>query len=218
LPPAVVQRLTRYLARVQQLCAQGSDWVSSQDLADHFGLTSSTVRQDILHIDYSGVAKRGYATHALRRVLEKLLGADREWRLVVVGAGNMGQAISRHEEFQRRGFTICGIFDNDEKKIGRKVGRLTVQGMRELPPFIGAEGADIGVIAVPTAAAQAVADLLIAAGIRGILNLTLAHIVVPSRVAIIDSRIVSNLLELTHAISASITGTVSDSAATAPAP
>lgn len=200
LPPAVVSRLTKYLAHVQQCCNEGQEWVSSIELAQRLGLTSSTVRQDLSHVDFYGVSKRGYETEGLRRVLAELLGADKAWRMVVVGAGHLGQAISQHEEFQRRGLGICGVFDNDRRKIGTKVGKLTVQSMASMPRFIGGSGVDIGVIAVPATAAQYVADLMIASGVRGILNLTLAHIIAPRHVPVIDSRIVASLLELTHAI------------------
>lgn len=200
IPHSVVQRLTKYLAHVQQRCGEGADWVSSPELAQSLGLTSSTVRQDISHVDFCGVSKRGYATEGLRRVLADMLGADKTWRLVVVGAGHLGQALAQHEEFQRRGLSICGVFDNDKKKIGAKVGRLRVQAMKCLPAYVGGNKVDIGVIAVPAMAAQHVADLLIASGIRGILNLSLAHIVSPRNVPVIDSRIVASLLELTHAI------------------
>lgn len=200
IPPPVVQRLTKYLAHVQQRCSEGVEWVSSVELAQTLGLTSSTVRQDLSHVDFYGVSKRGYATEGLRRVLADMLGADKTWRMVVVGAGHLGQALVQHEEFQRRGLSICGIFDNDRKKIGAKVGKLTVQAMNCMPTYVSGNAIEIGVIAVPALAAQYVADLLIASGIRGILNLSLAHIISPKHVPIIDSRIIANLLELTHAI------------------
>jgi redox-sensing transcriptional repressor len=192
--------LTKYLSLVQGLCTDGVRWVSSHDLAQSLGLTSSTVRQDLSHVDFSGISKRGYETEGLRRVLSGVLGADRTWKLVVVGAGNLGQALSLHEEFLRRGFDIIGVFDSDPGKVGRRIGHLVVQGMRDLPREIGARRVDIGLIAVPAAAAQSVADVLVMSGVRGILNLTLAHIVTPRRTPVIDTRIVASLLELTYAI------------------
>jgi redox-sensing transcriptional repressor len=199
-PASVLRRLTRYLVEVQALDRDGVEWVSSRDLAEALGLTSSTVRQDLSHIAFSGISKRGYATQGLGRELSRVLGADTAWSLLVVGAGNLGRALAQHEDFARRGFTIRGIFDNDPRKIGKKVGKLTVRALRELPAAVGEHRADIGVIAVPNAAAQSVADLLIVAGIRGLLNLTLAHIIAPARVAVVDSRIVTSLLELSHAV------------------
>jgi len=200
LPPSVVSRLTKYLSYVQQLCTEGVRWVSSHDIAQTLGLTSSTVRQDLSHVDFSGISKRGYEADGLRRVLSSVLGADRTWKLVVVGAGNLGQALSLHEEFHRRGFDIVGVFDSDPGKVGRRVGHLVVQSTRSLSREVGARGVDIGVIAVPAAAAQMVADILSMAGVCGILNLTLAHIDAPHNIPVIDTRIVASLLELTHAI------------------
>ncbi len=111
IPPSVVRRLTKYLTQVQSLIAKGSEWVSSRDLADGLGLTSSTVRQDLSHLDFSGISKKGYEVCKLQKVLKGVLGADQEWKTVVIGAGNLGNAIALHGELLRRGFVICAIFD-----------------------------------------------------------------------------------------------------------
>ena len=200
IPLSVVRRLTKYLALIQGLKGEGVEWVSSQELATALGTTSSTVRQDLSHVDFYGISKRGYATEGLAKVLSGLLGADSTWRMVVAGAGNLGRALALHEEFPRRGFIICGVFDVDPRKIGKKIGRLTVQGMKELPAVVGREKVDMGILAVPSAAAQPAADLLIASGIRGLLNLTLTHVVAPRHVPVVASRIVASVLELAHAV------------------
>ena len=200
MPSSVVSRLTRYLAHVQTLRAQDVKWVSSQDMANNLGLTSSTVRQDLSYLDFSGVSKRGYETVGLEKVLTDIFGSETSWKMVVVGAGNLGKALALHEEFGGRGFSIVGIFDVDPKKIGRKVGSLTIQGQREIPLVVAANKVDIGVIAVPAPAAQGVADMLIMSGVKGLLNLALTHIASPTRVPVVDSRIVASLLELSHTI------------------
>jgi redox-sensing transcriptional repressor len=200
LPPLVVRRLPKYLAYVQELAEQRIEWVSSHALAEQLGLTSSTVRQDFSFFDFRGTSKRGYEVAGLQRMIESVLGNNREWRMVIVGAGNLGKALVLHEDFGRRGFKICGIFDSDPAKLGQPIGVLTIQGLRELPAAVNACKATIGVIAVPAPAAQQVADLLIASGVSGLLNLALTHLSVPQRVAVIDSRIVAGLLELTHLV------------------
>ena len=200
IPRSVLRRLTRYLVEAQGLRREDVEWVSSQELADTLGLTSSTVRQDLSHIAFSGISKRGYETKGLERAISRVLGADTSWTMVVVGAGNLGRALALHQDFARRGFSICAIFDNDPKKIGKKVGKLTVQDIKELTRTIVEKKVDIGVIAVPDGATQSVADLLIASCIRGILNLSLAHIIAPAGVDVTDSRVVASLLELSYAI------------------
>lgn len=198
----MVKRITKYLTFVQGLRAEGVDWVSSQDMADALGLTSSTVRQDLSHIDFHGISKRGYETRGFHKVLAKVLGADTVWNMIVVGAGNLGKALALHEEFPRRGYNVCGIFDNDPRKTGRKVGRFTVRHIRNMPRLIKDGKIDVGIIAVPASAAQSVADMLIISRVRGILNMTLTHIIAPKHIVVIDSRIVASLFELSHAITA----------------
>ena len=176
-------------------------WVSSSELAEQLGLTSSTVRQDFSYFDFSGISKRGYETIGLQNMLINILGVDTAWQVVVVGAGNLGHALSLHEEFPRRGFNIVGVFDADTAKHGMKIGHLSVKPMRELPTVVAKYGVNMGIVAVPAGAAQSVADLLVVSGVKGLLNMALTHIIVPPSVSVIDSRIVASLLELSHSIS-----------------
>jgi len=119
---------------------------------------------------------------------------------VLLISNRADRALALHEDFLRNGFRICGVFDGDKHKVGIKIGPLTVQGMEEVAEVVSEKKVDIGVLAVPAAAAQEVADTLVAAGVRGLLNLALAHITVPPDVAVIDSRIVASLQELSHSI------------------
>jgi len=200
IPRSVVRRLTEYLAHVKHMGEHQVEWISSHQLGEELGWTSSTVRQDLSHLNFSGISKRGYEVSGLERALADILGADTDWTMVVVGAGNLGRALALHEDFLRNGFRICGVFDGDKHKVGIKIGPLTVQGMEEVAEVVSEKKVDIGVLAVPAAAAQEVADTLVAAGVRGLLNLALAHITVPPDVAVIDSRIVASLQELSHSI------------------
>jgi redox-sensing transcriptional repressor len=200
LPPPVVRRLTRYLTHMQSLVEEGVEWVSSEELGEALGLGSSTVRQDISHLDYSGISKRGYETAILGKVLAKVLDADTEVNVIVVGAGNLGRALSLHGEFAASGFRICGIFDSDPKVVGRKIGSSRVKPMGELAATVRSRRVTIGMIAVPAASAQSVADVMVAAGVKGLLNLASAHILVPKSVAVVDARIVASLRELLYAI------------------
>ena len=200
IPPSVVRRLTRYLTHIEDLMALGKDWVASRELAEALGLTSSTVRQDLSYLDFWGISKKGYRIPEFRKVLTHVLGVDSEWKLVVIGAGNLGRALVLHDEFRQRGLNICGVFDNDPQKVGKKFGPLIVQRTAALPSFATENHVDIGVISVPAPAAQAIADLLIASRVRGILNLSLRHIVSPAWVSVVDTRIASSLMELCHSL------------------
>lgn len=197
-PRAVIRRLTKYLAHLQAF--DGRRWVSSSELADSLELTSATVRRDLAHLDFSGVAHRGYEVEGLYDGLSSFLGADSSWKAVVVGAGNLGKAVALHGEWTRRGFDICAIFDTDRRKIGRRVGTLQVMPLNRLPSTIANQHVDIGVIAVPADAAQSVADLMIVGGVRGILNLSLTHIFSPEHVEVNDVRLVASMIELGHGI------------------
>lgn len=199
-PRAVIGRLTKYLTYAQDLCEQKVEWVSSAELAEALGLTSSTVRQDLLHVDFYGIAKRGYRVDGLRQVLTRFLGADAAWNTVVVGAGNLGKALARHGEFARRGFRIVGIFDNDPRKVGSHVNNLRVEPIRDLPGSIVSKKAEVGIIAVPATSTQAVADLMILSGIKGLLNLTLTHVLAPRGVKVVEVRLTASLWELAHLI------------------
>ena len=200
IPISVIRRLPKYLMMAKQLNAEGVEWVSSDALAESLALTSSTVRQDISHIDFQGISKKGYSTAGLVAVLTLTLGADQESVCVVIGAGNLGRALATHGEFARQGFRICEVFDNNPAVIGDKIGRFIVRDVSELPGVIESQKVDIGIVAVPHDAAQPVADRLCKAGIRGVLNLTAAHITVPAGVALADARIIASLRELAYVL------------------
>ena len=200
IPLSVIRRLSKYLTIAKQLRADGLEWVSSDALAEALDLTSSTVRQDISHIDFQGISKKGYSTTGLEAVLTLTLGADQESVCVVVGAGNLGRALATHEEFARQGFRICDVFDNNPAVVGEKIGKFIVQHVDQLPHVVSREKVGIGIVAVPHDAAQSVADRLCKAGIRGVLNMTTAHITVPAGVALVDARIIASLRELAYVL------------------
>ena len=200
IPSPVLRRLTKYLSYIQGLKKTGEDWIFSHEIAGALGLTSSTVRQDLSFIEFSGISKRGYELAGLEKILTEVLGSDSKWNVVIVGAGNLGRALARHNEFREKGFNICGFFDKSLDKIGRRAGRLVILHTRKLREFIKRNNVAIGIITVPNSAAQEVADMLVVSGVKGILNFTSAHIVVHRRVAYVEARIVACLHELSHAI------------------
>jgi redox-sensing transcriptional repressor len=199
-PIPVIRRLSHYLQQVRMEMEEGREWISSRQLAEALEVTSSTVRQDLSCLDISGTVRLGYRTLDLEAALLTLLGRDRHSNMVIVGAGNLGRALARHQEFPRQGFTVCGLFDSDPEVIGRQVGNLTVQAMSELPRTISEKDVEIGVIAVPSSSAQEVADTLVASGVQGLLNMSCAHVKTQEGVSAVESRIFSSLSLLSHAI------------------
>ena len=199
LPASVLRRLPKYLAHIQNLRGHGKEWVSSLELAEALGLTSSTVRQDVTHLECRGISKRGYETEVLEKILTRVLGLDKGRNMVIVGAGNIGRALARYGDLHREGFRICGIFDSDASLVGGEVGDLAVQAMNALPDAVRRGDVDIGVIAVPAQAAQEVAENLVGAGVRGLLNLSAAHVQV-ANVPVVDVRLVASLQELAFAV------------------
>ena len=200
IPDPVVKRLAKYLAHVQHLSKRSLKWIPSHKLAQHLGLTSVTVRQDLSYLDFNGVGKRGYLTAGLEKTLTEFFDANTESRVVVVGAGNIGQSIVRNKEFQRQGYQICAIIDVDPKIIGKKIATLKVQHMDELRDIISTNNIKIGIIAVPAGKAQTVADQLILLGIQGILNLSSMHIASPKSVHVVNVRVINGLRELVISI------------------
>ncbi len=200
-PKSVVSRHTEYLALLHALRDEGEEWVSSSSLADRLNLTSSTVRQDLSYINFFGISKKGYEIAGLENEIADVLGLNEVRNVVVVGAGNLGRALSQHLGSSESGFNVCGIFDVDLQKIGMTVGSLKIMGEGTLPSFVAENAVTVGILAVPDSAAQDVADKLISSGVTGILNFTSAHIdLAETNASCVDARIVACLQELSHAM------------------
>ncbi len=182
IPEMTVRRLSIYSRCLAQLDEDGVKTISSQELAERFHLNSAQVRKDLAYFGEFGIRGIGYYVANLRAELARLLGLDREWRVVLVGFGNLGSALFHYRGFARQGFRIAGIVDDDPAKAGRRVDGLEILPLAELPRAVRQQGIHIGVIAVPGEAAQAVADRLVAAGVRAILNFAPARLKVPKDV------------------------------------
>jgi len=198
LPEPVLRRLPRYLIYVRELADSGQKWVSSVNMSAALGLTSSTVRQDLSHLDLSGVSKRGYEINRLIDVLVQELGVTRSHRVLIAGAGYLGSALALHGSLVEHGFDVCAVMDVDPAIIGSEVGPLKVQPMASMQQVVDDLEIDIGIIAVPANEAQDVADEMVSTGLTALLNLALVHINAPSGVTVSDARIVVGLQELAY--------------------
>lgn len=198
LPGPVVRRLPRYLLDVEQRHLRGDTWISSTELGRGLGLTSSTVRQDLSHLEVQGVSKRGYEIDRLLSVLISELGADRRYRVLIAGAGFLGSAIALHGDLERYGFEVRALVDVNPEIVGTFVGPFQILPMSALAQIAAREQVEIGIIAVPAGAAQAVADAMIVEGITALLNLTPDQVRTPDTVEIVEERIVVRLQELAY--------------------
>lgn len=184
IPEVVVLRLPEYLRALEQLANEGVYLVSSQELGERLQVTPAQIRKDLSYFGHFGKQGKGYDIKRLTGELRRILGLDREWKLAVVGIGNLGRALLRYGGFAQQGFKVVAAFDNSPRVIGRKIGPVVVQDVSELPNAIRAQGVDIAVVAVPAAAAQEAVDRLVQAGVRAILNYAPGTLRVPPSVYI----------------------------------
>jgi len=168
-PKVTVQRLPVYLRCLESL-SPGQEYVSSDELADLAGVNSAKVRKDLSYLGTFGVRGVGYDVEHLRFQVRVELGLEQDWPVVIVGAGNLGQALANYGGFGDRGFNVVGLFDSDLSKVGSKAGGIVVESLDDLARSARSSGALIGIVTTPAAAAQETADALAAAGIRSILN------------------------------------------------
>lgn len=165
-------RLSVYLRCLNALAAAGIKTISSQALAQQFNLNSAQIRKDLGYFGEFGVRGVGYYVADLRDHITKILGLDNPHRVGIVGAGRLGTALANYNGFGRSNFTVAAIFDNDARKIGRRIGdkKIAVQNVDSLPEVIRELSIDVMVIAVPAKAAQRVLNQIMSAGIKAVLN------------------------------------------------
>jgi redox-sensing transcriptional repressor len=169
---------------LEEVEAEGKRMISSHRLAEREGITSAQVRKDLSYFGSFGRRGLGYNVQHLREEIRGILGLDRRWKVVVVGAGNIGAALVSYRGFERQGFDVIGLFDRDPARVGQRIGDLVVRDVDALAATAAQAPFEIGVIATPLKAAQEIADLLVAAGVRGILNFAPRKLFVPSHVAL----------------------------------
>jgi redox-sensing transcriptional repressor len=181
---STVRRLSHYYRVLEEVEAEGKRVISSRRLAEREGITSAQVRKDLSCFGSFGRRGLGYDVAHLREEIRAILGLERRWRVAVVGAGNVGAALIAYRGFEKQGFDVVAVFDREPARIGVRLGTLVVQDVAVFAAAAARERFEIGVIATPVRAAQEVADLLVAAGVRGILNFAPRKLFVPPHVAL----------------------------------
>ena len=181
---STIRRMSKYFRSLEQLIDKRVDTVSSDTLAEMDGITSAQVRKDLSFFGTFGKRGFGYNTKALKKQIENILGLYRTWNVAIVGAGNIGRALTDYAEFKKQGFIIRLIMDKDASKVGNQVHGLAIKDFKDVNELVKSEQIDIAIIAVPADSAQPVADKLVSAGVKAILNFAPRSLKVPNDVTV----------------------------------
>jgi len=184
IPDATVARLPVYLRALTTLAERGVATVSSEELATAAGVGSAKLRKDLSHLGSYGTRGVGYEVDYLVYQISRELGLTQDWRVVIVGVGNLGHALANYGGFASRGVTVVALLDADPAMVGEQVAGLAVRSVDELEEIVSATGVHIGVVATPAAAAQRVCDRLVAAGVTSVLNFAPCVLEVPDGVMV----------------------------------
>jgi redox-sensing transcriptional repressor len=202
IPNETVRRLPIYLRGLALLSQQGINNVSSGKLADFVNVNAWQIRKDFSFFGDFGTRGVGYDIDWLTKQIKKILRLDSKHSAAVIGVGNLGQAVLAYPGFRTYGFEIAAAFDSDQAKVGKKIKNFTVEDTSKLTGLVK-RGIDLAIVAVPAEAAQEVADLLVMAGIKGILNFSPKRITVPKNVKVITIDIATDLARLPYYIPSS---------------
>lgn len=197
---AVISRLPRYLRYLEEEKDNGTVRISSQELSKKMKVTASQIRQDLNNFSKFGQQGYGYNVEYLYTEIGKILGLYKKHHLVLIGAGNLGQAIANYMNFEKRGFIISGIFDINKELIGKKVRDIPICPMEELESFVKEHEIDIGVLAIPKDAAADAAKRLVKCGIHAIWNFAHVDLNVPEDVLVENVHLSDSLMKLSYNI------------------
>lgn len=198
---AVIARLPRYLRYLGDVKDSGVERISSQELSKMMNVTASQIRQDFNNFGGFGQQGYGYNVEHLYTEISKLLGLSKEHHLIIVGAGNLGQAIANYMNFEKRGFLFKGIFDKNPELYGVKIRDIEVMPMEKLEAFIKEHDIDIAVMTIPKTGAVEVADLLVKNGIKAIWNFAHVDLELPKDVQVENVHLSDSLMKLSYKLS-----------------
>jgi len=184
IPHIIIGRLPLYLRALNRLQKDGSEYASSRELGRLLDISAAQIRKDLSHFGELGKRGKGYEIDFLICKLNQILNTDNIWKMIVIGAGDLGSGLTRYKGFANRGFQVSAIFDSDPQKIGKKIGDLVAKDIRELEEFVKTNNIQIAVLAIPAEYAQDVIDDLVDSGITAILNYAPIYLKAPPGVRI----------------------------------
>ncbi len=197
---AVIRRLPRYYRYLGELIESGVQRISSKELSDKMKVTASQIRQDLNNFGGFGQQGYGYNVKYLYDEISKILGIDRTHNMIIVGAGNLGQALVNSGDFAKRGFLIKGVFDNNSALKNKKIGALEIRMMDELTAFIRDNEIEIAALTIPKQAAKEVAKTVVDAGVKAIWNFAHTDLNLPEDVIVENVHLSESLMRLSYTI------------------
>jgi redox-sensing transcriptional repressor len=211
IPRPTVKRLSFYLRELEALAAASETTINSRQLGETLGLTDAQVRKDLAYFGQFGHPGIGYRIPDLAKELRRILGTDRKWTVAVVGAGNLGRAVASYGRLARKGFTIDAVFDRDPALVDTVIAGHKVRPLEDLTAIIRERDIQIGMVAVPAEAAQDIADALIDAGVRGILNFAPVRLQIGESVSIVSVDLTVSLEQLAFRMALGVLGETDES-------
>lgn len=184
IPDIIIGRIPIYLRALQRMADKGVQTTSSQELGERVGISAAQIRKDISQFGEFGKQGTGYRISFLIDKLREILKIDRIWDVAIVGAGDMGHALARYQGFVNRGFRVVMVFDNDQAKVGQQIGEFSIKDISGMVKEIQAAGVKVAMLTVPAPAAQEIAEMLVKAGVKAILNYAPISLNVPDDVRV----------------------------------
>lgn len=198
---AVINRLPRYYRYLGDLLEKDVVRISSKELSERMKVTASQIRQDLNNFGGFGQQGYGYNVEYLHSEIGKILGLDKKYHIIIIGAGNLGQALANYADFERKGFFVKAIFDINPNLIGNQIRGIEIKSMDELEDYLTSNKVDIAAITVPKAKAPAIASDLAKLGVRGIWNFAPTDLNLPNEVTVENVHLIDSLMKLSYRIS-----------------
>lgn len=195
---AVVKRLPRYYRYLGELMESGIERISSSELSKTMNVTASQIRQDLNNFGGFGQQGYGYNVEYLYLEIGKILGVDKKHHMIIIGSGNLGQAIANYGNFEKRGFVVTGMFDKNPELHGKRVRNIPIMPMEELKDFIMQENIDIAALTIPKQEAEKIAELLVEYGIKAIWNFAHVDLTLPGNVIVENVHLSESLMRLSY--------------------
>ena len=199
-PAVVIRRLPRYYRYLGQLLKEGIQRISSGDLSEKMSVTASQIRQDFNYFGGFGQQGYGYNVEYLYNEIGEILGLNDGDTTIIIGAGNLGTALANQDNFEKRGFTLIGLFDNSPEVIGTTVHGNVVMSIDNLEEFLSKNHVDIAILTVPKSEVESIADRLINAGVKGLMNFSYIELSESENIAIENIHLSDSLMMLSYKI------------------